>query len=125
MKALKPSCALIACLLVIILSSCSSAPETPVIMPSESSALPQASQPSASQAQESPATSSPVATTTQDAPQPAASEIPDPLNRLLDLRGISFSQSGARPDGSTQSIRGEIDATGNMHLTYTQTPVTV
>lgn len=45
-------------------------------------------------------------------------ELPDPLNNLLSLRGIRFSLTSVRSDGTSRSISGEIDAVGSMRLTY-------
>jgi hypothetical protein len=44
---------------------------------------------------------------------------PDPLDFLLNLRSIKFNLSTQRPDGTTRSIEGEIDSSGNLHLKIT------
>lgn len=50
---------------------------------------------------------------------------PDPLDRLLDLRSIEFNLTTQRPDGTSRTIEGEIDSSGNMHLRFSDPPYDV
>lgn len=56
-------------------------------------------------------------------PQDSLSEIPqatpdglDPLERLIAMDSIKFNLTALQPDGTSRSVQGEIDSTGNMHL---------
>jgi hypothetical protein len=48
----------------------------------------------------------------------AAAPQGDPLDHLLGLRSIKFNLNTSYPDGGSQSLEGEIDSTGNMHLKF-------
>lgn len=52
---------------------------------------------------------------TGEAPQTTSAGL-DPLERLLGMRSIQFNLTALQPDGTSRSVQGEIDSTGNMHL---------
>jgi len=56
-------------------------------------------------------------TATGGATQTPAAEA-DPLDRLLAMHSIQFNQTALKPDGTSNSVQGEIDSAGNMHLTF-------
>lgn len=41
---------------------------------------------------------------------------PDPLDRVLDLRSVTFTLTTQRPDGATRMIAGQIDSAGALHI---------
>ncbi len=43
---------------------------------------------------------------------------PDPLDRLLELRSIQFDLTTLQSNGTSRSVQGEIDSTGNVHLKF-------
>lgn len=47
-----------------------------------------------------------------------ATSVPDPLNKLFDLRSVKISLVGSRSGKGNRSIIAELDQAGNMHLYY-------
>jgi hypothetical protein len=58
------------------------------------------------------------ATEVQSASDESTPDAPDPLDYLLNLRSIQINMTALYPDKTSNSVQGEIDAAGNLHLRF-------